>query len=113
MPLTTLLIEFDPLPQRTMQLLLESVECDVFVLDNEQALPALLKNVAFDVIVVSTLGSIRAPLLAAEQSKKLQPVAHLLLWGPTVLGEANCPYVDRQLMMPCTLSQLKMAIRPN
>lgn len=113
MPLTTLLMELDPLPQRTMRLLLESVQCDVFVLNDEQALPALLKKVAFDVIIVSTLGSIRAPLLAAEQSKKMQPLAHVLLWGPSVLEEANCPYVDRQLMMPCTLSQLERAIRPN
>jgi hypothetical protein len=113
MPLITLLIELDLLPQRTMQLLLESVQCDVFVLNDEQALPALLKEVAFDVIVVSTLGSVRAPLLAAEQSKKLQPLAHLLLWGPSALGADDCPYVDKQLMMPSTLSQLDRAIRPN
>lgn len=109
----TLLVDLDPLSQRMMKILLESVNCQVHILDDTQELPGLLKEVAFESIVVSTLGSISDPLLIAEQAKRAQPSSHVLLWGPRsiTLRPADSPYVDEQLLMPCTLAQLGSALR--
>lgn len=86
--------------------------CEVFALSDAKALRELLKTELFDVIIVSTLGGNYDPLLVAEQSKSLQPAARLLLWG--AIAAAIPPrlhdYVDGQLLMPCTLAQLKSAI---
>lgn len=109
----TLLVDLDPLSQRMMKILLESVNCQVQTLDDTQELPALLTQVAFNSIVISTLGSIRDPLCIAEQVKRLQPTAHVLLWGPRSikLRAKDETYVDEHLLMPCTLAQLDSALR--
>lgn len=109
----TLLVDLDPLSQRTMKILLESVSCEVHTLDNTGELPGLLRRVTFRSIVISTLGSIREPLLIAEQVKRLQPATHVLLWGPRPikLRAADETYVDDQLLMPCTLAQLDSVLR--
>ena len=109
----TLLVDLDPLSQRMMKILLESTEREVHTLDDTQELPGLLKRVAFRSIVISTLGSVRDPLLIAQQVKSLQPTTHVLLWGPRPikLGPVDTAYVDDQLLMPCTLAQLDSVLR--
>lgn len=109
----TLLIDLDLLSQRTMKILLESVNCHVHTLNDTGELPGLLKRLTFGSIVVSTLGSIREPLLIAEQVKRAQPTTHVLLWGPRPikLRATDKSYVDNQLLMPCTLAQLESVLR--
>lgn len=109
----TLLIELDPLPQRTMKLLLESVNCEVHVLSDTKGLLELTNAIPFDIVIVSTLSSIRDPLLLAEQAKRFQPLTRLILWGPDVvtLNGAKRAYVDAQVPMPCSLVQLKLAMQ--
>lgn len=115
MSIRTLLVEHDLLSKRTLKLLLESVSCEVYALSDAKALLELLRTRSFDVVIVSTLGSNSDPLLTAEQSKRLQPAARVLLWGPVIQATPRSlhDYVDDQLTMPCTLAQLKAAILPN
>lgn len=109
----TLLIDLAPLSQRMMRILLESVKREVHTIDDTQELPGLLTRMAFKSIVISTLGSIRDPLIVAQQVKSLQPTTHVLLWGPRSikLKAIDKAYVDDQLLMPCTLAELDSVLR--
>ncbi|WP_305821409.1 hypothetical protein [Massilia brevitalea] len=112
MPTNTLLIENALLPQRTMKLLLESVDCLVHTTGDAKVSTELLRMTPFSLIVVSTLSSNYDPILIAEQAKRLQPSARVLLWGAvarTLHGPAAA-FIDGQLTMPCTLAQLKSVI---
>ncbi|THC40643.1 hypothetical protein C2862_21160 [Massilia sp. Mn16-1_5] len=113
MMMLTLLVEQNPLSQGTMKLLLETVNCEVRCLGDVKSLRQALESQVFELIVVSTLSSNKDPLLTAEQSKRVQPLARLVLWGPvvTTLCPSKSSCVDAQLLMPCTLAQLESAIR--
>jgi DNA-binding response OmpR family regulator len=114
MSIRTILVEHDLLSKRTLKLYLESVLCEVYVLSDANVLLELLETSSFEVIIVSTLGSNRDPLLAAEQSKRVQPAARVLSWGPVIQAMLRSmhDYIDGQFTMPCTLAQLKAAVLP-
>jgi len=115
MSIRTLLAEQDLLSKRTLRILLESISCDVVALSDPKALGDVLKAQSFEVIIVSTLSSNCDPLLVAEQSKRSQPAARVLLWGAVIAAMPAWldPYVDGQLTMPCSLAELKSAILPS
>lgn len=76
-----------PLIKTNTKDILESLSCEVFALSDARVLRELLETRSFDAVIVSTLSSNSDPLLAAEQAKKLQLAARVLLWGP--VGRTN------------------------